>query len=36
MRAMETNKIREVPEGHESGMSIPQFDMQDAVEVCVY
>ncbi|XP_078324774.1 uncharacterized protein LOC111122773 isoform X7 [Crassostrea virginica] len=32
MRAMETNKIREVPEGHESGMSIPQFDMQDAVE----
>ncbi|XP_052719760.1 microtubule-associated protein futsch-like isoform X8 [Crassostrea angulata] len=32
MRAMESNKIREVSEGHETPASMPQFDMKEAVE----
>lgn len=32
MRAMESSKIREVSEGHETPTSMPQFDMKEAVE----
>ncbi|XP_061188991.1 titin homolog isoform X2 [Saccostrea echinata] len=32
IRAIETNKIREVSEGRGTPASMPQFDMQDAVE----
>lgn len=33
---MESNKIREVSEGHETPASIPQFDMKEAVEVSLF
>lgn len=36
MRAMESNKIREVSEGHETPASMPQFDMKEAVEVSLF
>lgn len=36
MRAMESSKIREVSEGHETPTSMPQFDMKEAVEVSLF
>lgn len=33
---MESNKIREVSEGHETPASMPQFDMKEAVEVSLF
>lgn len=36
MRAMESSKIREVSEGHETPASMPQFDMKEAVEVSLF
>lgn len=33
IRAIETNKIHELSEGQETPTSMPQFNMQEAVEV---